>query len=87
MKKLLYVILIVLIVLFGLTFTYKNHQTIELNYYFDLSFQVELSLLLFITFALGLMVGYLATLLNAFNTRRKLSKAKRDIRALERAIS
>ncbi len=87
MKKLLYVISIVLIVLFGLTFTYKNRQTIELNYYFDLNIQVELSLLLFFTFALGLMVGYLATLLNTFNTRRKLKKAKRDIRALERAIS
>ena len=91
MKKLLYVALIAVIALFGLTFSYKNHQTIDIDYYFGIDFQVELPLLLFITFALGLLVGYLVTLFNAFKTRRKLSRAKREIRTLkapmgERAI-
>lgn len=74
MKKLLYVVLIVVVALFGLTFSYKNHQPVEVNYYFGLHFQGQLPLLLFITFALGLLVGYVTALLGRFNARRKVSK-------------
>ena len=58
MKKLFYVVLVVVVALFGLTFSYKNHQVIEVDYYFGLHFQGQLPLLLFITFALGLLAGY-----------------------------
>ena len=74
MKKLIYVVLIVAVALFGLTFSYKNHQFVELNYYFGLHFQGRLPLLLLITFALGLLVGYIAALFHGFNARRKLRR-------------
>lgn len=83
MKKLLYVILIVVIALFGLTFSYKNHQIIDINYYFGIHFNGELSLLLFIVFVLGLLVGWLMTLPNALHASRKLSRTKREARALQ----
>ena len=76
MKKLLYVVLVVVVALFGLTFSYKNHQVIEVDYYFGLHFQGQLPLLLFITFALGLLAGYGVALLNGLNARRKWSKAR-----------
>ena len=76
MKKLFYVVLIVVVALFGLTFSYKNHQVIEVDYYFGLHFQGQLPLLLFITFALGLLAGYGVALLHGLNARRKWSKAR-----------
>ncbi len=85
MKKLLYVVFIVAVALFGLTFSYKNHRRIEIDYYFGIHFQTDLSLLLFGVFALGLLVGCLAALLGAFTARRRLSRAKREIRALQNA--
>ena len=82
MKKLLYVVLVVVVALFGLTFSYKNHQVIEVDYYFGLHFQGQLPLLLFITFALGLLAGYVTALLRGLNARRKWSKAVKTAAAL-----
>jgi uncharacterized integral membrane protein len=87
MKKLFYVIFIVVIALIGLTFTYKNHQTIHLQYYFGVDVNVELTVLLFITFVLGLLAGYLATVFSTVRTRRKLSRARKEIDTLERVHS
>lgn len=78
MKKLLYVTLVVVVSLFGLTFSYKNHQRVEIDYYFGVDFQMDLALLLFLTFALGLTAGALATALGALNARRKRARAKRQ---------
>ncbi len=77
MKKLLYVTLIVVVALFGLTFTYKNPQPVELNYYFGLHFQGRLPLLLLITLALGLVAGYLLALLHSLGARRRFSKTRK----------
>ncbi len=85
MKKLFYGLLIVAVALFGLTFSYKNDQTIEIAYYFGIQFQVELLLLL--TFSIGLFGGYITMVFNAFTLRRKLFQANRQIRALQRETS
>lgn len=87
MKKLFYGLLIVAVALFGLTFSYKNHQTIEIAYYFGIQFQVELLLLLLLTFSIGLFGGYITMVFNAFTLRRKLFQANRQIRALQRETS
>lgn len=80
MKKLFYVLLIAVVAVFGLTFSYKNYQTVEINYYFGLHFQGRLPLLLFITFSLGLLAGYLAghgaALLNGFRFGTRPGAAK-----------
>ena len=77
MKKLIYTLLIVVVALFGLTFSYKNHQPVEINYYFGLHFQGQLPLLLFLTFALGLLAGYLIALFYRLSSRLKPDKIKK----------
>lgn len=77
MKKLIYVLLITLVALFGLTFSYKNHHVVEVNYYFGIHFQGALPLLLFITFSLGLLLGYAVALLHLFGARTKSSVSKK----------
>jgi uncharacterized integral membrane protein len=82
MIKLVYVLVIVITLFLGLTFTYMNNQTVELNY---LSYQAEVNLpiLLLCTLVTGAFSGYLVSLLSSLKIRRKLSRAKKDIRNLE----
>ena len=78
MKKLIYTVIIVVVALFGLTFSYKNYQPVEINYYFGLNFHGQLPLLLFLTFSLGLLAGYLIALFHRLTARRKSARRKSD---------
>ncbi|WP_424946841.1 lipopolysaccharide assembly protein LapA domain-containing protein [Candidatus Spongiihabitans sp.] len=82
MIKLLYVIVIVITVFIGLTFTYMNSQMVELKY---LSFRTEinLALLLIGTLILGILAGFFASLLSSLKVRRHLSKVKKELKHLQ----
>ena len=82
MIKLLYVIVIVVVVFLGLTFTYMNNQPVGLKY-LHFEKQINLSLLLLITLVLGAIAGYLASLLSSLKVRRNLSKLKKELKSLE----
>lgn len=81
MRKFVNVVFVAAVALFGLTFSYRNHQSVRLDYYFGVDFEVQLPLLLFVTFALGLVIGCLATLPRVFAARRRLNKARRQSKA------
>lgn len=84
MKRFLYSLLVVLVVLIGLTFSYKNSQDVLIQYYFGIRLMVKLPLLLLLTFALGLLVGYLLTMFGTLDAKRKLFRANRQLRALQK---
>lgn len=83
MKKLLYVIVILVFFLFGLSIFYNNPQNIELKYYMGLSTEQPLTIVLLIIFIAGIIVGYFASLIKSLKLRRRLSKANKTIRTLE----
>lgn len=83
MKKLLYVIVIVAVFLFGLSFFYNNPQHVTLKYYMGWSIELPLTVLLLITLAIGVLVGYFASLVKSVKLRRSLSKANKIIRSME----
>lgn len=85
MRKFFYVVFVAAVALFGLTFSYRNHQAVAIDYYFGVDWEVQLPLLLFVTFAAGLVIGCLATLPRVFAARRRLSKARRASKTLQRA--
>ncbi len=82
MMKFLYVVVILVSVFIGLTFTYMNNQLVELNY---LSFhkEVNLSLLLLCTLVVGAFSGYFVSLFSSLKVRRELSKAKKELTKIE----
>jgi len=82
MMKLLYVIVIVLAVFVGLTFTYMNNQTVELKY-LSFSKEVNLPLLLISTLLLGVLAGYFTSVMSSLKVRRNLSKVKKDLKNLK----
>ena len=84
MKKLLYVIVLIIFFLLGLSVFYNNPQSVELKYYMGWQVELPLTVILLITFAAGVVIGYFASLLKSLKLRRRLSKANKMIQTLEK---
>ena len=84
MRKLIYMLVLVVFFLLGLAFFLQNQQVIDLNYYgLQEPISVPLALLLLVVFAVGAVAGYFVSLIKTLKLRRNLSKANRTIRDLE----
>ena len=62
--------MLIVALFFGVTFTFKNSQIVNLTYYFDINWDGPLSWLLILTFICGALFGALALLCTAL--RRKM---------------
>jgi len=87
MRRLIYGVLILVIVVLGLTFTSRNAQPVELDYYFGIHWVAPLSFMLLTTFAVGVLTGFLASLTMLALMQRKLLVAQRAIRKMEQEMS
>lgn len=79
MIKLLYVIVIITVLFVGLTFTYMNSQSVEVNY-FSLHKETSLAVLLLVTLIIGAVAGFFASMFSSLKVRRNLSKLKRELK-------
>ena len=86
MKKFIYTILAVLVLILGIAFGIQNRQIVELNYYFGLSWSGPVSLALITTFAVGVLAGYLASLRTVVRMQRQLVQARKEIRQIEQEV-
>ena len=86
MKRIIYTILAVFVVLAGIAFAIQNKQTIDLNYYFGIKWSGPLSLALLTSFALGVLAGYLASLRMVVRMQRQLVQARKEIRHIEQEV-
>lgn len=86
MKLFLYLLLFIVIVAFGLTFSLKNPQTIELKYYSDIALTAPLVVVLLVTLLLGMLLGMLTTLMPQLRRKRELQRAKKEIRKLGKEL-
>jgi lipopolysaccharide assembly protein A len=87
MKRLLYGILILAVLLVGVTFTTKNAQVVELNYYFGIHWVTPLSFMILTTLTIGISLGLLASLAMQARMQRQLLQVRRDNRKLEQEIN
>ena len=78
-------ILLLVIVLFGMTFAALNSESVTINYYFDQS-SLPLSLLLVLVFAFGCLIGIIVGLwllikskFNNHRLRQRLTWAEKEI--------
>ena len=76
-KWVIYLLLLFLIAFFGVTFTLKNTQLVELNYYFDIHWQQPLTLVLLASLVIGILIG---VCLNGYFVLRMKSKLARSNR-------
>lgn len=86
MKRVFYLIVIVITLLFGATFAFQNRQEIELSYYFGLHWRGSLSLALLAASTLGVVVGYLAALRMVLRMQRQLVHARKEVRQIEQEV-
>jgi putative membrane protein len=86
MKKVLYLVVTVVVVLLGITFALHNRQTVEIAYYFGLGWNGPLALALLATFAAGAVVGYLMSLRMVVRMQRELVRSRKEIRQIEQEV-
>jgi uncharacterized integral membrane protein len=82
MKLFFYLLLFIVITVFGLTFSLKNPQLIQINYYPDLVFSAPLVVVLLLTLLLGVLIGLLAMSLSIWRRHRELAQARKEIKKL-----
>jgi lipopolysaccharide assembly protein A len=87
MKRLLYGILVLAVLLIGVTFTTKNSQVVELTYYFGIHWMTPLSFMLLTTLTVGIALGFLASLGMLAHMQRQLLQSRRDNRQLEQEVN
>lgn len=68
MRLILWLLRIVVFVLL-VSFVAKNFDAVTLHYYLDYEYQLPLSILLLIFFALGMFIGYLSFLGSKFKRK------------------
>ncbi len=83
MKKLLYVAVIVVFFLLALSFYLNNPQVVTLSYYMGFEKEMPLSLLLWITLFIGVVIGWLAGVVRNLRLRRRLAQANRTLRIVD----
>ena len=87
MKRIVYGVLALVIILIGVTFTTKNAQIVELSYYFGIHWETPLSFMLLTTFSVGIVFGLLASLAMQARMQRQLLQVRRENRQLETEVN
>jgi len=83
MKKLFYIILLIVFFVLAFTFAQKNQQLADINYYAGLAVQAPMYVIIIATFSLGMLAGYLISLVARMRTRAEMKKAQRQAKDAE----
>ena len=86
MKLFFYLLLFIIIVAFGLTFSLKNPQLIEINYYPDIVISAPLVVVLLVTLLLGGLIGMFTMSVSQLRRRRELARARKEIHKLSEEV-
>ena len=86
MKRVLYVVVAIVVIFFGITFAFHNRQNVDVNYYFGISWNGPLALALLTALAVGVVVGFLASLHTVLRLQRQLVAARKEVRQVEQEV-
>lgn len=86
MKRALYLVVGAIVVFFGITFAFHNRQTVDVSYYFGLSWHGPLALALLTALATGIVIGFLANLRKLLRLQAQLVAARKEIRQVEQEV-
>ena len=86
MKRIIYTILAILVLLIGIAFAIQNKQAVEIGYYFGLKWSGPLSVALLTSFAIGVLAGYLASLRMVVRMQRQMVQTRKEIRQIEQEV-
>lgn len=86
MSKLIYTVLVLIIILFGVIFAMLNAQSVNLNYYFGIQ-QLPLSLAIVLSMLIGAILGVLASIKLVLHSRREVSRMRKASQMAEKEIA
>ena len=84
MSKFVYALVITIAVFVGLSFTYMNNQSVQINY-LTFSREVNRTVLLLVTLLIGVLLGLLASISSSLKARRNVSRLKKQLKSQESA--
>jgi len=87
MRKVVIGIMAAVVLVAGATFTYRNSQLVELNYYFGIQWLSPLSFMLLTFLAVGAILGFIASLAMVARMQRQLLDSRRENRDLLREVN
>ena len=86
MVRIIYLILIMLLVIFGIVFAVLNAEPVKLNYYFGSS-DVPLSLTLVLAMVVGAVLGVLASASLIISSKREATKLRKSVEVAEKEVA
>ena len=86
MKWLIYMVLALVVLVFGVGFVTKNAQVVSLKYYFGLDWEAPLAVMLLTCLTIGVILGLTASIGMVLRMHHKLSQARREIRETEQEV-
>ena len=86
MSKLIYTVLVLAVILFGVVFAVLNAESVQLNYYFG-SKQLPLSLAIVIAMIIGAILGVLASINLILRSRREVHRLRKASAMAEKEIA
>ena len=79
MKNLLNTIFFVIVILFFVTFSLSNSQSIQLNFFGTLLRPIPISLLILIPFLVGIVLGSILDVAERFSLKREVKRLKNEL--------
>jgi putative membrane protein len=86
MKRILFLVVFLVVAVFGLSFALMNAGDVQLDYYFG-SFTAPLSLILVLALALGAVLGVLASIGMMLGQKREVAKLRKSVKLAEKEVS
>lgn len=86
MKRLMYLVLFLVVVVFAMTLYQKNPDPVIFKYYFGIEHELSLYLLVVITFVVGMLFGVLLTSFSIVKNKVHAGKSKRALAKVEREV-
>jgi putative membrane protein len=86
MKKIIYGVILLLVILFSLAFAAKNPQIVEIEYYFGIHWKGSLAILLLMAMSVGVLIGALGMFVTALKSRRQANKARKYVVRIEKEL-
>ncbi len=83
MKNFLNTVFFALIILFFVTFSLSNSQSIQLNFFGFLLRPIPISLLILIPFLVGIVLGSFLDLAERFSLKRDVKRLKKELQERE----
>lgn len=86
MKRIIFLIILLVLAVFAISFTLLNTQTVKLNYYI-VQVDTDLMWVILTSICLGAALGIAATLSMVFRLRHELSKRKKEVKLIEKEVA